>query len=59
MGGQLKVSIVQDAPYLRPFIIETLRPNSAGSTGLPRITPPEKITICETSIPGNVTVYAL
>jgi cytochrome P450 len=45
-----------DIPYLDAVINETLRLQPSVYSGLPRLTPPEGLTINEVYIPGDVVV---
>ena len=57
-SAEVDFKALQDAPLLNGIINETLRLWPAILSGLQYLTPPEGITVGNTFIPGNVTVYS-
>ncbi|KAE8036859.1 hypothetical protein FH972_009492 [Carpinus fangiana] len=55
--GNVDHKAIQDAPYLNGCINETLRINPPVPTMVARMTPPEGVTIGDTFVPGNMTVW--
>jgi tryprostatin B 6-hydroxylase len=56
-GSEYTSRDIQDGQHLNGVINETLRLYHPVPSGLLRVTPPEGITVAETFIPGNTTVY--
>ncbi|KAJ5226531.1 hypothetical protein N7468_007756 [Penicillium chermesinum] len=56
--GSFSFKALQNADHLNGVINEALRLYPAVPSGLPRLTPPEGLTIRDTFIPGNTTVVA-
>lgn len=57
IGGDNSHQSIQKAELINAVINETLRLHPAVSTAMTRKTPPEGITVGETSVPGNMTVW--
>jgi len=56
-SGEISHLKLQYLDHLNAVINETLRLHPPVPTAIPRLTPPEGITIGETYIPGNITVW--
>ncbi|KAI9725117.1 MAG: hypothetical protein M1828_003459 [Chrysothrix sp. TS-e1954] len=57
-NGDVEHRQIQDCDYLNGCLWETLRLNPPVPTMMPRLTPPEGITIGDTFVPGSMAVWS-